>query len=319
MFQLSTLCCFQKYQLPEVKDKMKILNFGSLNLDFVYRVPHFVRAGETLSSTAYQQFCGGKGLNQSVALSLAGAEVYHAGVIGKGGEILKETLEKYGVNTDLITAKECMNGHAVIQVDEEGQNCIMLYGGSNQSITEDYVDRVLSNFSAGDILVLQNEINKLDYTISSAWKRGIKIALNPSPIDKKLFDLPLKYIHWFLLNEIEGSELSGEKESTSIVNALVSHYPDSAFVLTLGKDGVLYKDAQQLEKHSIYQVSVKDTTAAGDTFTGYFIACIAQGLSVGEALEKASVASSIAVSRYGAAVSIPSRSEVDNHHLVMIN
>lgn len=297
---------------------MKILNFGSLNLDFVYRVAHFVRPGETISSSDYKQFCGGKGLNQSIALANAGADVYHAGIIGNNGKILKDTLEKYKVHTDFIAVKDCMNGHAIIQVDDHGQNCIMLYGGSNQAVTTDYVDRVLEHFSSDDIIVLQNEINAIDYIVMAAHKRGIKIALNPSPINKKLNGVPLEYISWFLLNEIEGTELTGQTEPQKILDSLLSRYPNSAVVLTLGKSGVIYKDAKTYERHGIYQVPVKDTTAAGDTFTGYFIACIAQGLSVKTALEKASVASSIAVSKLGAADSIPLRAEVDNHHLELI-
>ena len=292
---------------------MKILCFGSLNLDLVYQVPHFVRAGETLSSLDLQQHCGGKGLNQSIALSLA--RVYHAGCIGSDGKILKETLERYGVNTDFIERKDCMNGHAVIQVDKSGQNCILLYGGSNRSITPDFADRVLANFGEGDIVVLQNEISSLDAVISAAHARRIRIALNPSPIDPELKKMDLRHVRWFLLNEIEGAELSGQTDPDKIVDALLGRYPESAFVLTLGKSGVIYRDAEQTVRHGIYRVPVRDTTAAGDTFTGYFIACVAEGLSVGEALEKASVASSIAVSRVGAADSIPTRDEVDHHNL----
>ncbi len=298
---------------------MKILNFGSLNLDFVYRVPHFIRPGETVSSLDYAQFCGGKGLNQSIALSNAGADVYHAGIIGNGGKILKDTLEKYNVNTDFIAVKDCMNGHAIIQVDDNGQNCIMLYGGSNQAVTTGYVDSVLEHFGSDDIIVLQNEINALDYIIASAHKRGIRIALNPSPAGKNLNDIPLEYVRWFLLNEIEGFELTGQNEPQKILDTLLSRYPDSAIVLTLGKAGAVYKDAHTYEKHGVYNVPVKDTTAAGDTFTGYFIACIAQGLPVKVALEKASVASSFAVSKSGAAASIPLRAEVDNHNFEMLN
>jgi len=294
---------------------LKILCFGSLNLDLVYQVPHFVRAGETLSSLDFQQHCGGKGLNQSIALSMAGAEVYHAGCIGRGGEILKETLDRFGVNTELVEMKDCMNGHAVIQVDQSGQNCIMLYGGSNQMITPDFADRVLSHFSAGDIIVLQNEISSLDHILSAAHARGIQIALNPSPIDPKLTKMDLRNVRWFLLNEIEGAELSGESDPEKIADSLVRLYPESAFILTLGKRGVIYRDAKQSVSHGIYKVPVVDTTAAGDTFTGYFIACIAEGLTIAEALEKASVASSIAVSRKGAADSIPTREEVDHHNL----
>lgn len=151
---------------------MKILNFGSLNIDYVYSVDHFVQKGETISSSQMNIFSGGKGLNQSVALGRAGAKVFHAGRIGKDGEFLVEQLKEAGVNTDLVVVDEdCSTGHAIIQNDAEGDNCILLYGGANQRITKEQIDAALEQFDAGDYLVLQNEISNLPYLMEKAQKK----------------------------------------------------------------------------------------------------------------------------------------------------
>ena len=289
---------------------MKVLNFGSLNIDYVYSVDHFVRAGETLSSEKMEKFCGGKGLNQSIALARAGAPVYHAGIVGAEGKMLTDVLEQYGVNTQFVKKSPSSNGHAIIQIDKNGQNCILLYGGTNREITPEMVDEVLENFSAGDILVLQNEINCMETILQKAHEKGMRIALTPSPIDESLKELPLEYVTWFLLNEVEGNELTGETDPETIAVKLREKYPAGRIVLTLGKQGVLYYDGGEFLRHGIYPTKVVDTTAAGDTFTGFFLSCVLQGKGEAIALELASKASSIAVSIKGAANSIPTLEEV---------
>ena len=290
---------------------MKILNFGSLNLDLVYQIPHFVRAGETLSTTSFSKGVGGKGLNQSVALAKAGAEVYHAGLIGEDGMMLKDFLDANGVDTRFVRVIDCPSGHAVIQVIPEGNNCIFLYGGANQQVSEAFIAEALAPFSEGDFLVLQNEINSIDKIILAAAEKGMQVVLNPSPIADNLKELPLEKISWFILNEIEGGELSGETEPDRILDKLTALYPHAKIVLTLGGDGSVYADAEKRVRQSVYKVQAVDTTAAGDTFTGFFFAAMAEGsVSVEEALRRASKASSISVTRPGAAASIPTLSEV---------
>lgn len=290
---------------------MKILSFGSLNLDYVYTVEHFVKGGETLASLSRNEFCGGKGLNQSIALARAGARVYHAGRIGPEGTVLKERLESSGVDTSLTRGIDAPTGHAIIQVDPSGQNCILIYGGANQRISEADVDQMLSDFEAGDVLLLQNETSARDYAITKAAEKGMLVALNPSPMDDGLKNSPaLKYVRWFILNEIEGHELSGETEPEKICHTMHQRYPGSIIVLTLGSDGVMYFDGINTYTHGIYRVPVVDTTAAGDIFTGYFLACTAAGKTVPEALDISSKASAIAVSRAGASDSIPTLEEV---------
>lgn len=289
---------------------MKILNFGSLNLDLVYQMPHFVRAGETLSSTGFSRNVGGKGLNQSVALAKAGAEIYHAGLVGEDGEMLRAFLADNGVDTRFVRTIDQPSGHAVIQVVPEGNNCIFLYGGANQCVTEAFIQEVLENFGPGDFLVLQNEINKIDAIIHAAHARGMQVVLNPSPVADNLKTLPLEKISWFILNEIEGAELSGETEADRILDKLTTLYPHAKIVLTLGGDGSVYAGDGERVRQRAYRVQAVDTTAAGDTFTGFFFAAVADGVPAAEALRRASKASSISVTRPGAAASIPTLNEV---------
>lgn len=289
---------------------MKILNFGSLNIDHVYQMDHFVAAGETEHSFAYDRHMGGKGLNQSVALARAGAEVWHAGCVGADGAHLTKYLADAGVHTEYVKTVETPTGHAIIQVDKSGQNCIILFGGANQAITEAQVEDTLSHFDAGDILLLQNETSAMGAMLQAAHKRGMRIALNPSPATEALLKLPLELVEWFILNEVEGEQITGKTDPAAITQTLLDRYPGCRVVLTLGKRGVVYRDAAQSCTHRIYDVPVVDTTAAGDTFTGFFLAGAAAGEPVEKLLENASRASSIAITKPGAAQSIPTMDEV---------
>lgn len=284
---------------------MKILNFGSLNYDYVYKVEKIVRAGETISSLGMDVFPGGKGLNQSVALAQAGVNVYHAGMIGEDGNLLLDTLKMFDVNTDYIVQMTGKNGHAIIQVDEKGQNSIILYGGSNQKNTEEYVNSVLSNFNGGDMLVVQNEVNNLSYTINKAYDTGMQVAMNPSPFNEIIRQCDLEKITYLFINEIEGGDLTGKVLPEEILKQLRAEYPKLKIILTMGKEGSWYTDEMQ----NIFQPAVKvdavDTTAAGDTFTGYFLACMSLDMNVNKALEIAATAAAITVTRKGAAISIP--------------
>lgn len=294
---------------------MRILNFGSVNIDHVYRVDEFVKPGQTVSSLSLERFCGGKGLNQSIALARAGAKVMHAGKTGSDGDMLRKRLCENGVDISLLGQSSVASGHAVIQVDRSGQNCILLFGGANQDITRDDADRVLSGFGKGDILVLQNEISSLEYIVKTAFQKGMRIALNPSPVEEKLRGL-IPFVTWLILNEDEGAALSGcGGGPEAVAKSLLGMNASLKVVLTLGKRGVYYKDALAAYTHGIYRVPVVDTTAAGDTFTGYFIACVSRGESVPNALRYASVASSLAVSRRGASDSIPLWAEVKDARL----
>lgn len=288
----------------------KLLIFGSLNVDYVYHVPHFVTPGETLAASKREVNCGGKGLNQSIAAARAGATVFHAGKIGADGQILTDMLSQSGVDISYIQHSSGPSGHAIIQVDPSGQNCILLFGGSNQEITTQEVDQVLTHFGPGDRIILQNEINNLAYIMQQAAARGLDIVFNPSPIDASIQSLPLELVSLLVLNEIEGAALAGTEDESLVLKCLRKQFPLCRILLTLGSRGCVYDDGTQRIQQKACSVEAVDTTAAGDTFTGYFVAADAAGFPPQECLQLATQAAAIAVSRSGAAPSIPIMEEV---------
>ncbi len=285
---------------------MKILDYGSASLDLVFAVDHISMPGETISSSGREIFPGGKGLNQAIAAAKGGAETYFAGIIGHDGEMLLQALQTAGVRTDYMeVSKTDPTGNALIQVDAAGQNSIVLFAGTNRTHTEERMDRILSQFQPGDILLMQNEINLVEALVDKAYARGLTIALNPSPFDAEVEACDLGKIGIFLLNEIEGEQLTGKHEETQILKALGERYPDAKIVLTLGEKGVLYHDRNGDLSQPAFPVKAVDSTAAGDTFTGFFLAALTRNLSVQQALRIAAKAASISVCHKGASSSIP--------------
>lgn len=289
---------------------MKILNFGSLNIDKVYAVENIVKGGETVDSLSFAENVGGKGLNQSIAVAKAGGNIYHAGCVGKDGAILLDTLKENGVDTSLIKTVDVSSGQAIIQVDSSGQNCIILYHGANYAVDREYIDEVLEHFSVGDILILQNEISNIDYIIAQAKKKGMKIFLNPSPINESLQKYDIASLNGIFVNEHEGAYLSGKEAVAEILQELSAKYPDLEIILTFGDKGAYYHYRDKQFFTPAHKVNAVDTTAAGDTFTGYFIALKQQGKTVEECMQAATKAAAITVTRKGAAASIPQAAEV---------
>ena len=289
---------------------MGIINFGSMNVDHVYSMQHFVQPGETLQSGAYNIYCGGKGLNQSVAAARAGAKTIHAGMCGKGGEMLLDFLGSNGVDLSFIGKPDVPQGHAIIQVSESGENSIILFPGSNDAVTKEYVDSVLDQQQGAPYVILQNEISEVPYIIEAAYKKGFPVVFNASPFDASLLKIDFSKITWLLVNEIEGGCVTGETEPEAILKKMREKYPETGVVLTLGKEGSICAKGDTVIHQGIFPVNTVDTTAAGDTFTGYFIAGLDAGLTLEEALCRASAASAVAVTRPGAAPSIPLAEEV---------
>lgn len=289
---------------------MKVYSLGSLNIDYVYSVDHFVTPGETISSNGMNIFPGGKGLNQSIALARAGAKVIHGAVLGNDGSFLRETLSESGVDVSRIKMVDSSSGHAIIQVDKSGQNCILLFAGTNHFITDEYVEEFLADAEENDIILLQNEVNNLNGIFEAAKAKGLQIAFNPSPFNDAVTNLPLKYVKWWFCNEVEGAELFGSDSPEMIAKNFKERYPLSNLILTLGKDGCRFINEDCDLYQPIFETKVVDTTAAGDTFTGYFLASVIDGKPIPKALENASKASSITVSRAGASVSIPYNNEI---------
>lgn len=291
---------------------MAFLVMGSLNYDDNYFLDHIVMPGETIASRTMESACGGKGFNQAVALAKAGAEVYLAGLVGEAdGERICQEARENGIKDTFLRKKEGYTGKAIIQIDQAGQNSIVLFGGANRKWTLEYVDKVLEHFQAEDILILQNEINVTAEIITKAWEKGMKIVLNPSPFEEKILNWPLEKVSLFLLNEVEGGQMTGEKEPEKILKRLQAKYPNAAFVLTYGEKGAWYVGNGETAYCPAKKVKVIDTTAAGDTFTGYFLSARGRGYGVEESLKKATAAAGEAVTRKGAAVSIPCWKELE--------
>ncbi|WEV58628.1 ribokinase [Bifidobacterium sp. ESL0728] len=293
---------------------MKILNFGSLNIDFVYDVVDFVTKGQTITSSGLNQYPGGKGLNQSIAAGKAGASICHAGLIGKDGVSLRDLLDEAGVDTtDVKICDEERTGNAIVQRNHDGDNCIVLYSGANRALTKDFVDEVLQKFGKEDWLLVQNETNLLGYIVEQAHQRGMKVAMNPSPADELLDEVDLSLVDCFILNGGEAEAITGKSGTPEILlDAMCEKFPGAATILTSGSWGSGYAKGTQRVRQPAYRVPVVDTTAAGDTFTGYVLANMVVGKDIATSLERASKAAAIAVSRQGAAPSIPLADEVDN-------
>ena len=303
---------------------MKVVNVGSLNLDRTYRLRDFVRPEETVRALSFEQHCGGKGLNQSIALARAGAEAWHVGLIGPEGSALAEALAEAGVTTTFVDTAEVATGHAVIQVTERGQNNIIVYGGANEAIEADRVREALASCSEGDYVLVQNETSVTGLAITEAKDRGLTIVLNPSPLDERIASLRLDLVDIFMVNRLEAVALANMSASDgapalaedapleAVTGALSRAFPTATFVLTLGEHGSMLFDATGvIARCPAFKVDAVDTTGAGDTFCGYFLAERILGASGDEALRWSSAASAIAVSRAGAAPSIPTRTEVE--------
>lgn len=284
---------------------MKILNFGSCNIDYVYNVSEFVKAGETLSALSTSEHPGGKGLNQAVAAARAGGNVFFAGNIGEDGLFLKELLENSGVDTKYLKINKARTGNAIIQIDKDGENCIIVSAGANALLNEAYIKSVTADFVRGDICMLQNETPCTDFIIKQAKACGMTVIWNPSPINEKITDSAIGMCDYIIANKTEGKALTGKEEPSDILKALLKKYPHTKAVLTLGKIGSIYSDGTNTVKQPSFKASPVDTTGAGDTFTGYFAAMISKGKTAAEALKTASAAAAIATEKQGAASSIP--------------
>ena len=291
----------------------QILNIGSMNIDHVYQVPHFVSPGETLTSCSYVRNAGGKGLNQSIALARAGVNVAYGGKIGPDGVFLKELLSSEGVDTSSVLIGDMPTGHAIIQVDSSGQNNIILYPGANRQLTRAELVGMLSSTPDGSWILLQNEINEIPFILEEAHAHGLHIAINPAPCGPEVLTYSLQLADVLFVNEIEGAQLANLPSTASakeIASLLSGLFPSLEIILTLGSEGALYQYGNMQIFMQAEQVKPVDTTSAGDTFTGYFLAAKLRGKTPQEAMRIASHAAAITVTRKGAAASIPRGDEV---------
>jgi ribokinase len=288
----------------------RVFNFGSLNIDRVYRVPHIARPGETLASSDHRTLAGGKGANQSIALARAGARVSHCGKVGKNGAWLIELLTAEGVDTQSIFTSDLPTGEAIIQVGDDGENAIVLMAGANHTISKREIDVALAGCEAGTTVLTQHETNEVSYLIERAASLGLPVTFNPAPFNAHVLEMPLTCVSTLVLNETEGAGLSGERLQEEILKELRSRLPRTELILTLGSRGVIYDGGQGRLSVPAVEVKAVDTTAAGDTFIGYYLAARLGGAEVLASLQLAVRAAAICVGRQGAIDSIPHRREL---------
>jgi len=289
---------------------MRILNFGSLNIDYVYRLDSFVAPGETKAASSLAVNAGGKGLNQSIALARAGGKVSHAGKIGAEGDFLVEALKAAGVDASLVERSKEATGHAIIQVIPSGENAIIVHAGANAAVMEASVQRVLATAVPGDWLLVQNETGATAAAIQAGKRAGLTVVFNPAPMTPAVREYPLQEVDCFILNETEAECLTGECAPDAVQLAMRATYPQAATVLTMGRAGAVYFDRERTVRHPGVPVRAIDTTAAGDTFIGFYLAERMRGGDPVRALTRACCAAAISVTRPGAAESIPTLQEV---------
>ena len=283
-------------------------------IDYVYSVPNIAREGETVSSLGVTQFPGGKGLNQSISAALAGVTVHHHGSIGTDGELLRSALKEAGVDVGGVLVSEGDSGRAFIQVDGLGRNAIVIDGGANRLVTAEQVKIAFNGMGPADWLLLQNEINDLDEVIRGGDELGLRIALNLAPVDKRIKDYPLDLLKLLIVNQVEGQAVADcNEKGLALAESISKLLPTTSILLTEGKNGSILIDCEnrlRVETGS-FGVDVVDETAAGDAFVGYFMAGLVSAREPGLVLKEASAAGALAVSRHGAASSIPKRVDVD--------
>ena len=297
----------------------KLVNLGSACVDHVYRVNDLVGAGETTSSLSHDVFPGGKGLNQSLAAARAGARVHHYGAIGPDGQLLSNVLQEAGVNVDgLLQRDDVSSGHAVIQVNDRGENAIVITGGANRTISDEDRTAVAGDLKPGDWLLLQNEINDLPAAFELSRDSGARLAFNLAPADGREANYDLGSVDLLIVNEIEARALVPDAvaagNDAEVASWLAERYPGMGVVLTAGGEGLHYATGSGenglCEALAAIPVQPVDETAAGDAFIGYLMAGLLAGESVRDALRLASAAGACAVTEPGAASSIPTREAV---------
>ncbi|RWR11257.1 ribokinase [Paenirhodobacter populi] len=286
---------------------MTVFNLGSINADHFYRLPHLPAPGETLAALDYATGLGGKGANQSVALARAGAEVRHVGAIGEDGRWMVDRMTAAGVDCRHVAELPGASGHAIIEVETSGENLIIVYPGANRAISPGQALFALNTARAGDWLVMQNETSAQVETAQAARAAGMTVVYSAAPFDAGSVRAVIDHISLLIVNEIEAAQLCADFGVT------LQELPVARLVVTLGARGATWYDlaaGTQLSAPA-FHVAPVDTTGAGDTFAGYLVAGLAEGLPPADAMRLASAAAALKVTRAGTADAIPARAEVE--------
>lgn len=286
---------------------MTIYNLGSINADHIYGVEHLPSPGETLTASSFVTGLGGKGINQSVAAALAGSNVVHIGAVGPDGGWAVDQVSGYGIEAQFIRKIETPTGHAIINVDQGGENAIVIFSGANNCQSIDQIHAALDGAGDGDILLLQNETNLQAEAARIAFSRGMKVIYSAAPFSVEAVKKMLENTTILMMNKVESEQLCAGLETD------LMDLPVSDIVVTKGADGAdwLCPDTGEILNVASFPVTAVDTTAAGDTFAGYFAAGLDQGLNIQGAMALGSAAAAIKVTRQGTADAIPARAEVD--------
>ncbi len=287
-----------------------IWNLGSINADNFYHVPHLPGPGETLAATEFYQGLGGKGANMSVAAARAAAHVGHIGAVGSDGKWAVDRLLEYGVDTQHISTIETATGHANISVDPMGENNIVLFSGANYLVSDQMIGAALTEASPGDILLMQNETLGQGFAARTAKTLGLKVAYAAAPFRADAIVEIMDQIDLLVLNEVEAAQFF---EATKIE---LCDLPIADIVVTLGRDGCKWvsNKAKSSQSYLAYKVDPVDTTGAGDTFTGYLIAGLDRGMDMPAAIDLASQAGALMVTRRGTADVIPDLKDIQDHN-----
>ncbi|MNV01662.1 Ribokinase [compost metagenome] len=296
----------------------KVVVIGSLNMDLVTRAPRLPRGGETLIGESFATVSGGKGANQAVAAARLGAQVSMVGCVGSDayGKELREALLAEQIDCQAVSTVDGSSGVALIVVDDNSQNAIVIVAGANGALTPALIGCFDSVLQAADVIICQLEVP--DATVGHALKRsrelGKTVILNPAPASRPLPADWYANIDYLIPNESEASALSGlpvdSRQTAEIAATRLIEMGAGKVIITLGAQGSLFADGKGFEHFPAPTVKAVDTTAAGDTFVGGFAAALAGGKSEAEAIRFGQVAAALSVTRAGAQPSIPSLCEV---------
>jgi len=290
--------------------KKQILVIGSINADTTLYLERFPNEGETLLAKEKTLSLGGKGANQAVAISRAGGNVAFLGAIGNDAEgaFLFKSMEEEGLSEYLYKSKGSSGG-AYIEVDAYGRNRIAVYEGANKELTKEVLDEYVSLIEEADILLFQNETSSLPLEeLFQRYGKSKTIIYNPAPAKGSALT-NLSGVSYFIPNQSELALLSKETDIKKGIDKMLSLGVRNVIV-TLGEKGSLLANEGGYYECPAFKVKAIDTVAAGDTYVGYLAASLGEGISVEKAMQIASKASAIAVTRRGGVPSIPSKEEV---------